>query len=174
MTDTTPTPPPLGLYLDAIRARAEAATPGPWKLWGMTVMTDRAGTGNVDDADDIAFTTDPDRGTRTFNASFIAHAREDVPALLAEVEALRTERDGLAAYLAADPDYFVYHNEAANMVLALQGILSVAPSDALAEVKRQAAAEALIDAAHAMRPAEHALPFTFLQTRAAEIREGRS
>lgn len=80
------------LDVDAIEARANAATPGPWKLWGMTVMTDRHGTGDVADCDDIAFTADPDRGLRTFNADFIAHAREDIPALVAEVRRLRAGR----------------------------------------------------------------------------------
>lgn len=79
--------------LDAIRARAEAATGGPWKLWGMAVMADRKGTGYVDQSDDIAITTDPDRGNRTFNAQFIAHAREDIPDLLTALAAERARVD---------------------------------------------------------------------------------
>jgi hypothetical protein len=81
------------LDLEAIKARAEAATPGPWKLWGMSVQSDRHGTGEVDYSQTIAQTLDPDRGLRTFNAQFIAHAREDVPALVVEVERLRKELD---------------------------------------------------------------------------------
>lgn len=33
-----------------IRERAQAAEHGRWKLWGMSVMADPAGTSNVDDA----------------------------------------------------------------------------------------------------------------------------
>lgn len=55
--------------LDAIRARVEAATPGPWQV--------------------IA------------TAGFIASAREDVSALLAEVERLRAELDTVGEALAA-------------------------------------------------------------------------
>lgn len=73
--------------LDVIEARAAAATPGPWKLWGMTVMADPLGNSNVDEAEDIARTSDPDRGLRTFNANFIAHARDDVPKLAAALRA---------------------------------------------------------------------------------------
>lgn len=74
--------------LDAIQARADAATAGPWKLWGMTVMDDPLGNSNVEDARDIAHTFEPDRGLRTFNATFIAHAREDVPKLVAVLRAV--------------------------------------------------------------------------------------
>ena len=83
--------------LDAIRARVEAATPGPWEpssdtlTWihveahGLTVAEcrtylNRQHTDKQNDA----------------NAAFIASAREDVPALLAEVERLTAERDAIA------------------------------------------------------------------------------
>ena len=51
--------------LEEIRSRAEAATPGPWEI-GVTYNHGR-------------------------NATFIAHAREDIPYLLAEVERLQKD-----------------------------------------------------------------------------------
>jgi hypothetical protein len=67
----------MSIDLEAIRRRADAATPGPWQrslniLWGKI----------LDIEPEIAFCT-------TVNdTEFIAHAREDVPALLDEVERL--------------------------------------------------------------------------------------
>jgi hypothetical protein len=87
--------------LDAIQARADKATTGPWKVWGMIVMSDPKNTSDYEDCDVIAPTSDPDRGLRTFNAEFIARARTDVPDLIAEVRALRAERDALASELNA-------------------------------------------------------------------------
>jgi len=70
--------------LSAIAARAEAATPGPWKLWAMEVLADPVGDSNLDDGLLVAHTFRPEGGPpRTFNAEFIAHARADVPALVA-------------------------------------------------------------------------------------------
>jgi len=74
--------------LQEIRDRADKATVGPWKLWGMDVMHDPVGDSNIDTALLIANTEDPHRGLRTFNAEFIAHARQDVPYLLDAIERL--------------------------------------------------------------------------------------
>lgn len=69
--------------LDEIQARLEGVTPGPWKLWGMSVMADPVGNSDLDDAIDVASThMTIDGKPRTFDATFIAHAREDVPALI--------------------------------------------------------------------------------------------
>jgi len=78
------------LDLAAIRARADAATPGPWKLWGMSVLADPVGDSNLDTAILVANTAfrDANGRLRTNDADFIAAARTDVPALLAEVERL--------------------------------------------------------------------------------------
>ncbi len=57
--------------LEAIKRRCEAATPGPWTTLGAVVAD---GSSCLDD--------------RARNAEFIAHAREDVPALLEAVERL--------------------------------------------------------------------------------------
>jgi len=76
--------------LDAIQARADKATPGPWKLWAMSVLADPVGDSNLDTAIPVAdtFFRNADGRPRTNDATFIAHARTDVPALLAEVERL--------------------------------------------------------------------------------------
>lgn len=76
----------------AIKKRAEAATPGPWEVepddgghdmhgfaTRTTIRTPEWARYGFDEAD----------------AEFIAHARTDVPALVAEVESLRMERANL-------------------------------------------------------------------------------
>jgi len=84
--------------LKGIRQREQAATSGPWKCWN--------GWGEQSDGSircERIGTTDPDawRGIRPNNFEcpdlwgmkadfeFIAHARQDIPDLLAEVERLR-------------------------------------------------------------------------------------
>jgi hypothetical protein len=75
--------------LKAIKARCEAATPGPWKSY----IEGRDSTGGSDFimtgegttlGDDIELT-----GATQADQDFIAHARQDVPKLLAEIERLR-------------------------------------------------------------------------------------
>lgn len=91
MTDTTP------LDLDAIRARAEAATEGPWAVAPEDFGPHTEGDFPVVDrrADYIGHS--PDDGVRAGfdlpDAEFIAHARTDVPALVEEVERLRERLD---------------------------------------------------------------------------------
>lgn len=74
--------------LTQIEARLKAATPGEWKIWGAAVMADQDGTSNAETAAHVADTrwADEEGRNRTFNASFIAHAHQDIPAL---VSALR-------------------------------------------------------------------------------------
>lgn len=89
--------------LEAIEARANAATPGPWERW----------PDDVDGGDGWALVSDAD-GEPVVGAhpcpleqcadaeadyAFIAHARSDVPALIAEVRRLRSERDALRVRL---------------------------------------------------------------------------
>ena len=86
--------------LKAIRERCEAATPGPWIIdpaegvrfaW---VVRDEDDIDDLGLADGICILPDEARGG-TDNASnngiFLAHARTDIPALLAEVERLKAE-----------------------------------------------------------------------------------
>lgn len=74
--------------LDAITARAAAATPGPWgttTTWRDELVVTRPGGG------EIATLGDPDDTQVHADAAFISHARADVDALLAEVRRLRRE-----------------------------------------------------------------------------------
>lgn len=68
------------LDLDAIKARAGAATEGPWLNYG----GENYAIISAPEIDELAHV-----GSTNNDAEFIAHARTDVPALLAEVERLR-------------------------------------------------------------------------------------
>ena len=92
--------------LAQIRRRCDAAAPGPWKAekgdpqWGSIgyeVLGVEKGDCNCPDSDIPAMLADEE------DAIFIAHAREDVPRLLAEVERLRNIMSDIAA-IAADHD----------------------------------------------------------------------
>ena len=75
--------------LEAIRARANAATPGPWitnKYGGIGIGPYGVGE-SVISAD--GFNPFYELGCPYFNAEFIAHSRQDIPALCDEVESLR-------------------------------------------------------------------------------------
>ena len=83
-----------GAVLDAIRARADAATDGPW-----LALVDVTAEGDIvwvrakadDDHVDVTTVTAPEfahAGDYMADADFIAHAREDVPRLLAAVDAV--------------------------------------------------------------------------------------
>lgn len=71
--------------LTQIKERAEKATPGPWK-------SHADGTVFLEHTQDIA-----DVWTNNEDAEFIAHAREDVPRLVAEVERLQELCNRLAS-----------------------------------------------------------------------------
>lgn len=77
--------------LDAIEARANAATPGPWRadesfsIDGTAVFVCRTVPGVADYW----------QGDR--DSEFIAHAREDIPAMAAEIRRLRADVAQLAA-----------------------------------------------------------------------------
>lgn len=66
--------------IEAIRKRAQAATEGPWQL-----ADTYDGAWILDSDDDIISGT----VSRIVDAEFIAHARTDIPKLLAEIERLR-------------------------------------------------------------------------------------
>ena len=75
------------LDIDLIEARANAATPGPWsEAWEGEIHA-HPGLGwemvlRVPEADD-----------RPADCAFVAHAREDIPALIAEVRRMRAVVD---------------------------------------------------------------------------------
>lgn len=80
--------------LATIRERAEKATPGPWETWGTSGFPDFY-VGMAKDEDGRWWTKDNTELGQD-DAEFIAHARTDVPALLAHI-------DALTAKLAAGP-----------------------------------------------------------------------
>lgn len=83
--------------LAEIKARAEAATPGPWKRFHM----DRFSINNEPLEKHICGVSQESE----HDAAFIAHAREDVPALLAEVERLRAA----VGHLLEKEEWFITH-----------------------------------------------------------------
>ena len=87
--------------LAAIKARCEKATPGPWEVRSIEpeefdavsddtfyIMADKWEVASITTYERVI---EPDwqRDDDEADADFIAHAREDIPALLAEVERLR-------------------------------------------------------------------------------------
>ena len=77
--------------LDEIRARTEAATPGPWRAYGNTVEQEKTGCHQVVGTEFTGggYMAYERLTTKDEDATFIAHAREDIPYLLAEIERLR-------------------------------------------------------------------------------------
>lgn len=89
------------LDLDAIEARAKAATPGPWeheKNGGMIYayemkmrVLDIRGWGYLTGWGGLHMNEEAAIKVQEANGDFAAHAREDVPALIAELRKLREE-----------------------------------------------------------------------------------
>lgn len=107
------------LDLDAIKARAGAASPGPWEVsmfdsghskFEMSVSVIASHNGDsIADMDGLGRThnEDPrfqDDGLR--DADFIAHARDDIPALVAEVKSLTAQLQAAQATIAEALSYF--------------------------------------------------------------------
>jgi hypothetical protein len=98
---TTPTTPPVDLQ--AIEARCEAATEGPWDVGNGTKLEpetsiycdDALGT-RIADAHNSYTATSHEQEKR--NATFIAHARTDIPALLSLIR----EKDQVIERLEAE------------------------------------------------------------------------
>ena len=90
--------------LQAIEARLEAATQGPWDVetipeTGESRVVVRSNTG--DSMLDVSVAT---HGVRAEDAEFIAHAPEDIRALIEEVETLRGQVEAVRAATANHPD----------------------------------------------------------------------
>jgi len=89
----------MSLYLDAIKARLAAATPGPWVLQGAQSDYDISGEGERVNGWTVGPRVleidlrDP-RHLKLADAELIANAPSDLKALLEEVERLRGEVDG--------------------------------------------------------------------------------
>lgn len=73
----------MTLDLDAITARAEAATEGPWSTSQSTRNSRLYGINEP-----LGYVTLHAETVTLNDAEFIAHARQDVPALVAEVHRL--------------------------------------------------------------------------------------
>ena len=84
----------MNLDLDAIEARAKAATPGPWVVdkdaFGIGVIAESQ-IGIPDNDPEGVYIADCYKKSAEVHAEFIAHAREDIPALIAEVRRLEGE-----------------------------------------------------------------------------------
>mgnify|MGYP007083490432 CR=1 FL=1 len=93
------------MSLSSIRSRLEAATPGPWTAPNTGHLIDSsAGTvlAMVDKADGLMTPAD---------AAFIAHARQDIPALLRVAEAAARDMENCAGCKADERGYCYRHNE---------------------------------------------------------------
>jgi hypothetical protein len=73
--------------LDAMEGRCSAATPGPWKSF-VEGRDHTSGDSFIRTGGDDIYLT----GATLADQDFIAHARQDVPLLIAEIRALRTGR----------------------------------------------------------------------------------
>ena len=84
--------------LDEIRARTEAATPGPWRAYGNTVEQEKTGCHQVVGTEFTGwgYMAHERLTTKDEDATFIANARNDIPYLLAEIERLRSALEGCA------------------------------------------------------------------------------
>ncbi len=93
--------------LGTIRARAEAATPGPWVLWDAVALEDgNAQTGRIGplhSAEGLRASRPPDYGIESTiaDAELIAAARSDIPALLAHIAAQAAQIDAMRPIVTA-------------------------------------------------------------------------
>ncbi|UWU87666.1 hypothetical protein N2605_14860 [Bradyrhizobium yuanmingense] len=71
--------------IEAIKARCEQATAGPWKSFIETRENISGSDFIQTEGEDIYLT-----GATEADQDFIAHARQDIPRLIAEIESLRT------------------------------------------------------------------------------------
>lgn len=85
--------------LNAIKERVAKATPAPW-YWNKNYK--RGVSSNADSEGDIADFWKDDNATA--DAQFVAHAREDVPLLIEEIERLREENRQLNLKYEFTPD----------------------------------------------------------------------
>lgn len=124
--------------LEAIKAREKAASPGPWNVVGECLPLGKGwqdgGEGSSIESPIIEYENptpphcyeviiqggaDDEQGgavgiLKQENSEFIAHSRQDIPALIAEVEAMRVENDKLREALLADRSEGNYHDDGEN------------------------------------------------------------
>jgi hypothetical protein len=124
------------LDLDAIEARAEAATPGPWRQTtskrgyrDVLQTPDSYGDRMIAKIDQEAFIVSR-RDARMLrcpnaDADFIAHARIDIPALVAELRAARevVEAAAVAITLRTDEAFYGAMNRLADALAAYRAVV---------------------------------------------------
>lgn len=76
--------------LNAIKERAEKATPGPWVARGLNVLDYARVEVDINDYESKIVV----KSTNNSDIKFIAHAREDIPQLVAEVERMQSLLSG--------------------------------------------------------------------------------
>lgn len=82
----------MSLDLEAIKARADAATPGEWSAQDTDLDVHTEDSRSLIHLAEVLLSDEDTRANHpqaVADAEFIAHAREDIPALLAEVHRLR-------------------------------------------------------------------------------------
>lgn len=89
----------MSLDIEAIDARANAATPGPWKPLRSHISGAMTVIGN-DDRGCVAIGLNHGVEHHIADGIFIAHARADVPALVAEVRRLKAALSDVAQAMA--------------------------------------------------------------------------
>lgn len=123
------------LDLDAITARADAATEGPWKAVIANICGDDSVYVETADGRSVADLRDDQAAV----ATFIAHARADVPALVAEVRRLQAIVDAWGGPLVADRE--AAWAEVSNLKAAIEVL--TADRDALAAKNERLRGEAV-------------------------------
>lgn len=100
--------------LSAIEARADAATPGPWIVSAdfSEVIAPCPCCGRICVCDCFGVPGHAD----CYNSDFIAHAREDIPALLAKVRSQGEEIERLRGLLVESSARFEFYGHGPNMM----------------------------------------------------------
>lgn len=96
--------------LAEIKAREQAATPGPWEY------TDNGFDGYISSKNgDFLIGGEPCEGRieHDANTEFICHARTDIPALIAEVERLEDENEKMKPFYRVSDDTYKHWENAA-------------------------------------------------------------
>ena len=149
--------------LDAISERAEKATPGPW---GEVAESGEWWLSGPDIYDDAVMSTN-DTEISQADVDFIAAARTDVPALVAEVRRLRGKLEAATASAeAAEKD--------ANELRADNEMNNHYAGRALDAERKLAAMTARAEAAEADRAAVHAANKTLNQERRALLKRAKT
>lgn len=111
--------------LDAIEARANAATDGPWWHYGDGFREIHGPQNDEEDGWAPQVAVAGDDGTLP-DAEFIAHARTDIPALVAEVRRLRAQVEAVRHILSSGYADFQAFQADLRAAVALDVVLDAA------------------------------------------------